>query len=56
MNGDGVVDVYDAIILAKAFGSSPGSPNWNPNVDFNNDAVVNISDAIIFAGTFGKIM
>ena len=53
VNGDGVVDIYDAITLAKAYNSSPGSPNWNPNADLNSDNVVDIFDAIILANHYG---
>ena len=54
VNGDKKVNILDAILLANAFGSKPGSPNWNPRADFNNDNVVNILDAIILANNFGK--
>jgi hypothetical protein len=58
INGDGVVNICDAILLAKAYNShcanyhyqgEPASPNWNPNADLNNDGVVNIYDAIILS-------
>jgi hypothetical protein len=54
INGDGKVDIYDAIILASAFGSSPGMTNWNPNADINGDGTVDIYDAIIMASYFGQ--
>jgi len=54
INGDGVVNILDAILMAKAFGSRSGDPNWDPRADLNNDGVVNILDAIILAGNFGK--
>jgi uncharacterized repeat protein (TIGR02543 family) len=54
INGDGTVDVYDAMILAAAFGSGPNSPNWNPNADINGDGTVDIYDAIILAAYFGQ--
>ena len=59
INGDGVVDIYDAILLAAAYGShgfQPGvlaSPNWNPDCDLNGDGVVDIYDAILLAANFG---
>ena len=62
INGDGVVNILDAILLGDAFGShgpnydyagEPASPNWNPNADLNGDGVVNILDAIILADNFG---
>jgi parallel beta-helix repeat protein len=54
INKDGVVDIFDAIKLAAAFGSTPPSPKWNPEADINTDAVVNIFDAIILSNNFGK--
>jgi parallel beta-helix repeat protein len=54
INGDGAVDIYDAIILSAAFNSSPSSPNWNPNADVNSDGSVDIYDAIILSSNFGK--
>jgi hypothetical protein len=53
VNGDGTVNILDAILLSDAFGSSPGSSNWNPNADINGDGVVNILDAIIMSNNFG---
>ena len=54
INGDGTVDIYDAILLSGAFNSSPGSTKWNPNADINCDAVVDIYDAILLSGHFNK--
>lgn len=54
INKDGVVDIFDAIMLANAWNSTPGSPEWNPNADINNDNIVDIFDAIILSKDFGK--
>jgi parallel beta-helix repeat protein len=54
INGDGVVNILDAIVLSNAFYSTPSSSNWNPNSDINGDGAVNILDAIILANNFGK--
>ena len=54
LNGDSVVDVLDAIIFVNAFGSTPASPNWNPNADLNGNGVVDIFDAIILENHFGR--
>ena len=56
INGDGTVNILDAIKLAGAFGSRPGDSKWNPNADINGDGVVNILDAINLAGHFGEIV
>jgi len=58
INGDGVVNIFDAILLARAYNShcanydyqgEPASPNWNPNADLNNDGVIDIYDSIILS-------
>jgi peptide/nickel transport system substrate-binding protein len=56
INGDGTVDIYDAILLAAAFGSTPGSSNWNPSADLNGDGIVDIYDAIILAANFNNLV
>ncbi|MGA3191937.1 MAG: dockerin type I domain-containing protein [Candidatus Bathyarchaeia archaeon] len=52
VNGDGIVNILDAIQLGNAFLSNPSSSNWNPNADINGDNVVNILDAIILGNHF----
>ncbi|MCZ2808939.1 MAG: hypothetical protein O2V44_06265 [Candidatus Bathyarchaeota archaeon] len=54
VNWDGIVDIYDAILLGLAFGSSPGEPGWNVRCDFNTDDIIDIYDAIILGNNFGK--
>jgi hypothetical protein len=51
---DGDVDILDAALLAFAFGSSPGSPVWNPDADINKNGTVDILDAAQLAFYFGK--
>jgi outer membrane protein assembly factor BamB len=52
INGDGTVNILDAILLSNAFLGKPGDPNWNPEADINGDGFVNILDAIILANHF----
>jgi parallel beta-helix repeat protein len=52
INGDGTVNILDAIQVSNSFLATPGSSNWNPNADINGDNVVNILDAIILANHF----
>jgi parallel beta-helix repeat protein len=54
LNGDGAVDIYDAILLAGAYNSTPGKANWNPNADINGDNIVDIYDAILLANHYGQ--
>jgi hypothetical protein len=58
INGDGTVDIYDAILLAAAFGSTPGASNWNPDAKLTDPTItgpdINIYDAIVLAADFGQ--
>ena len=54
VNQDGVVNILDCVITARAFGTTSGMPNWNPAADINADGVVNILDMIVIAGHFGE--
>jgi len=54
INIDGIVDIYDAILLAGAFDSVPASPYWNANADINSDNIVDIFDALLLAENYGK--
>jgi CARDB/Dockerin type I domain len=49
INGDGTVDIFDAILLAGAYNTASGGPNWSPNADINGGGTVDIFDAIILA-------
>ena len=55
INGDNKVDIRDISLVAKAFGSVPGSPGWNPVCDVNYDGTVNIKDISIVAKLFGTL-
>jgi parallel beta-helix repeat protein len=54
VNGDGRVDIFDAIQLANAFGTSTGQPGYNANADINNSGRVDIFDAILLANNFNR--
>ncbi|NWG10419.1 hypothetical protein HXY33_01515 [Candidatus Bathyarchaeota archaeon] len=56
INGDGYVNVKDAVILGAAFGSQSGDTNWNPNADLNEDGFVNAQDAMILLSNFGPVL
>ncbi|TVQ75529.1 MAG: hypothetical protein EA380_10650 [Phycisphaeraceae bacterium] len=52
INGDGIVDLDDFIILAGNFGSGPGATPQQG--DLNGDGFVDLDDFIILAGNFGN--
>lgn len=54
INGDELVDVFDITAIGKAYGSSPGSPNWNPEADINGDLIVDAADLATYNDNYGK--
>jgi uncharacterized protein YfaS (alpha-2-macroglobulin family) len=63
IDGNGIVNIHDLYIVAKAFGShgpdipNPGDPpskNWNPIADLDGNGLVNISDLFKVAKDWGK--
>lgn len=54
LNHDGEVDMKDVAPAAKAFGSYPGHPRWNPVTDINQDDNVDMKDISLIAKNFGK--
>jgi len=52
INWDGVVDIFDVVLAAKAFGSTPGDSMWNRAADLNGDDVVDIFDIVILTKNF----
>jgi hypothetical protein len=54
INGDGSVNVLDAIQFGTYFGLQQGDTGWNADADINRDGKTNILDIIIVAEYFGK--
>ena len=55
VNADMVVDIFDIVRGALAFGSTPKDLNWDPNADINDDGLIDIFDIVAVAINFGKI-
>lgn len=53
-NDDNVVNLTDFSLLASAFGSVPGNPNFNANADFNDDGLVQLADFSLLATNFAQ--
>ena len=51
---DGKVDVKDIFAAAKAYGTEPGDPEWNPNADINDDNKVDVKDIFTIAKHYGE--
>jgi len=51
---DGKVGLSDLTLMAAAYHSTPGSPNWNPNADINGEGTVNLTDVCTLAAHYGQ--
>jgi hypothetical protein len=54
VNGDRDVDIFDAVKIARAYGSYLGDVNYDPICDLNGDGAVDIFDIVIAAMKFGQ--
>jgi len=53
VQGDGITGVPDFNAFRNAFGSTTGSPAYNPEADMNCDGTVGIPDFNLFRNEFG---
>ena len=59
LTGDGIVDMRDVSIAARAFGSYPGHPRWDPEADITGteylvpDGTVDMRDIAVITRNFG---
>jgi len=54
LNGDFQVDLADLVLLAKAYGSRPGDPNWNSNADLACRGIIDLTDLVTLAMHYGQ--
>jgi hypothetical protein len=54
VSGDGKVDLVDVFKVALAYGSFPGHPKWDPNLDINNDQNIDLIDYLTTCINYGK--
>ena len=54
LNNDGVVNIQDIFIVAKAFGTKEGHENYNPIADLDGNKEINIIDLYEVAKDYGK--
>lgn len=55
INQDGKVDIRDIAIVACAYGSISGDPNWNSLADTNEDGKIDIHDIAFVTQDFGLV-
>ncbi|MDP4182775.1 MAG: AbfB domain-containing protein [Bacillota bacterium] len=56
INGDGVVNMADVILLAAHFNAVAQDPNFDIKCDLNSDNAINISDVMMIAVKFNTII
>jgi parallel beta-helix repeat protein len=54
VNGEGKVNMGDVVAILKAFGSTPGMPNYNANCDIDGNGKVDMGDVVIALRNFGQ--
>jgi hypothetical protein len=54
IDGNGTVDLYDAVLLSDAAGSYEGHARWNPEADLDRNKYIDIFDAVILSINSGK--
>jgi subtilase family serine protease len=55
VNGDGIVNVQDLVIVALAFGSTINNPGYNPRADIDGNGSINILDLVAISLFFGAV-
>ena len=54
VNGDGTVSILDLEAWDAAYGSSGGTPNWNPQADLNGNGTVDKEDGKLIIDNYGN--
>jgi hypothetical protein len=55
LNGDGVVNIEDLVLVTGHFGQTSNDPAWDPQANANGDGLVNITDLMIVTTNFGRV-
>jgi subtilisin family serine protease len=51
---NGIVNLFDTVLVTSAYGSKPGSPKWNPKADLDGDGAVSIIDVVMVTREYGS--
>lgn len=54
LDNSGLVDGWDLISFAQAFGTAPVDPKWNGTADFDSSGRIDGSDMAVIVGNFGR--
>lgn len=54
VDADRDVDIFDIVMIASAYGSEEGDPDYNPLYDLDGDGDIDIFDIVAAAGHYGE--
>ena len=54
LNGDKIVNIYDAVLLAEKFYMTPIDPTWDSKYDLKENGIIDMFDALVLSKNFGK--
>jgi hypothetical protein len=54
LDSNAIVNVFDLRIVARAFGSTTGEPNWDLRADLTRDGKINVRDLVLVARNYGR--
>jgi hypothetical protein len=55
VNQDWQVDLYDAVLMSRAYGSTPADANWNHHCDVANPyGIIDLYDAALVVASYGQ--
>jgi hypothetical protein len=55
LNSDGVVNVFDLVIVGRSMNTQPGHERWNPQADVTGDGRIDLRDLNYITGKFGSV-
>lgn len=50
------MDTYLHACIGKAYGATPGAPNWDEEADINYEGIIDIYDLAIVGENYGKTL
>lgn len=54
VDGDREVNIFDIVMIAGAYGTEEGNPDYNPCYDIDGDKQIDIFDVVVAAGNYGE--